>query len=454
MDQFIYRSKMPASAAEVWAWHARAGALERLTPPWDDVRVVARTGGLEDGARVTLSVPVGPLRLHWVSRHRDCLPGRHFVDELIHGPFARWIHTHVTTPDGAGSSWLEDRIEYAAPGGAAGQLVGRLVTERRLATMFRYRHDVLRGDLATHGRYQDRPRLTVAMTGASGLIGRALTTFLTTGGHRVIRLVRGSSAGPGTAGWDPARGLLDPLPPVEAVIHLAGASIAGGRWTSARKAAIRDSRVTGTRRLAESLAGQDVRPAAFLCSSAIGYYGHQSGPLTEASGPGTGFLADTCRDWEAAAQPARAAGIRVVHLRTGLVLSPAGGLLRVLAPLFRAGLGGPVGSGRQPVSWVGLDDVVGAFHHVLQASHMEGPVNVTGPRPVDNTTFARTLAGLLGRPAVLPAPAFGVRLVMGREMADETALAGAHVLPSRLEADGYQFRASAIEDALRHCLGR
>jgi uncharacterized protein len=460
MEHFVYRSHMPVSAEALWDWHARPGALERLTPPWDRIRVERRTGGLEDGARVTLSVPIGPVRRRWVSRHRDCVRGVGFVDEQIDGPFASWTHTHAMSdaPTAAApGSILEDRIAWEAPWGAPGRALARRLTAPRIAALLRYRHDTLRADLEAHARYAARPRLTVAITGASGLLGSALAWFLTTGGHRVIRLVRGTAAGrPDVATWDPERGLLDPerLPKLDAVVHLAGESIAGGRWTTRRKAEIRRSRVVGTSALAESLARMTDPPARLLCASAIGFYGSRAGDVTEQDGPGDGFLAGVCRDWEAAAGPAVARGIRVVHVRIGLVLSPAGGLLRVLRPLFNAGLGGPVGSGRQPVSWIALDDVVEAFHQALQDDGLWGPVNATAPQPVDNRELARTLGRVLRRPAVLPAPAFGVRLVMGREMAEETALGGARVLPERLLASGYPFRFRSLEPALRHLLGR
>jgi uncharacterized protein (TIGR01777 family) len=455
VDHFVYRSAMPVSAEALWDWHARPGALERLTPPWDDVRVVARTGGLEDGSRVTLSVPVGPLRIRWVSRHRDCVRGRHFVDEQISGPFARWVHTHATIADGA-TSLLEDRIEYAAPAGPPGRMLAGWLVPDRLSAMFRYRHDTLRADLLDHLRHQKEPRRTIAITGATGLLGSALSHFLTTGGHRVVRLSRRPARDPDTFVWDPERGLLDPgaLPALDAVVHLAGESIAGGRWTDARKAAIHRSRVVGTRTLAESLAALPSPPRTLLCASAVGYYGTGGDPVTEESGPGRGFLAETCQAWEAAAEPAAAAGLRVVHLRIGLVLTPAGGLLRLLLPLFRAGLGGRVGPGTQGMSWVGIDDVVGAFHHALHLERLRGPVNVTAPHPVSNADFSRTLAEVLARPALVPAPSFGVRLVMGREMADETALGGPRVLPARLISSGYRFRHESLEDAMRHLLGR
>jgi uncharacterized protein (TIGR01777 family) len=455
---------MPVSAAALWDWHARPGALERLTPPWDRVRVVERTGALEDGARVTLSVPIGPMRVRWVSRHRDCVRGRGFVDEQIAGPFASWTHTHAMSddpaPNGAPRSTLEDRIDYTARGGVAGRALAQWLAPARLEAMFRYRHDTLRADLEAHARYAARPRLTIAVTGASGLLGSALSSFLTTGGHRVIRLVRRgrASAHPAsdTAPWDPERGLVAPeqLPKLDAVVHLAGESIAGGRWTEARKAEIRRSRVAGTGALAESLARLPEPPACLICASAIGFYGRRPGDVTEQDPAGEGFLAEVCAAWEAAAAPAVTRGIRVVHLRIGLVLSPAGGLLQVLLPLFKAGVGGPVGSGRQPASWVALDDVVGACHHAMQDDALWGPVNVTAPQPVTNGELSRTLGRVVHRPALLPAPAFAVRAVMGREMAEETALGGARVLPERLIASGYQFRHPTLEPALRHVLGR
>jgi uncharacterized protein (TIGR01777 family) len=460
MEPFIYRSRMPASAEAVWDWHARPGALERLTPPWDRVRVVGRTGGLDDGTRVILSVPIGPVRVRWVSRHRDCVRGRGFVDEQIEGPFARWTHTHAMTDEpgsnGTASSMLDDRIDYKPYGAPGLGLLTGWMLGGRLERMFRYRHDTLRADLVDHARYAARSRLTIAITGSSGLLGSALSWFLSTGGHRVIRLVRRPIDAPDTARWDPMRGLLDPeaIPPLDAVVHLAGEGVASGRWTEARKTEIRRSRAVGTATLAESLARLRTPPTRLLVASGINYYGHGEGDLTEQDGPGTGFLAEVCQEWEAAAAPAASRGIRVVNLRTGLVLSPAGGLLRALLPLFLAGLGGPVGSGTQLMSWVSLDDVVGAYHHALQTDTLWGPVNVTAPEPLSIRAFARTLGRVLHRPALLPAPAFAVRLAMGREMADETALYSARVLPERLLASGYAFRHRTLEEALRHVVGR
>jgi uncharacterized protein (TIGR01777 family) len=320
---------------------------------------------------------------------------------------------------------------------------------------------MLAADLAAHARVADRPRLTVGITGASGMIGTALIHFLTTGGHRVVRFVRGAPAAahgsdaPDVIAWDPQRGFAAPerVPALDAVIHLAGAGVADRRWTPERMALIRDSREQGTGTLARALAALPRPPRTLLCASAIGYYGFDGRtPVDETSPRGRGFLADVCGRWEAAADPARAAGLRVVHLRLGLVLSPAGGVLKTLLPVFRAGAGGVVGPGTQGMSWVGLDDVVGAFHFALFDETLTGPVNVTAPEPVSNAAFTAALARAVHRPAVVPAPAFGLRLLLGRQMAEETVLASAWVRPARLEAHGYPFRHRALDAALAHYL--
>jgi uncharacterized protein (TIGR01777 family) len=455
---------MPAPVEALWAWHLRPGALERLLPPWDRVRVIDRTGGVEHGSRVTLSVPFGPLSLRWVSEHRDVDPPRGFSDVQVEGPFAEWRHTHAMTADASSTSWLEDRIAFAGPAGPVGRAIARRVVAARLPALLRYRHDTLAADLAAHARVGDRARLTVGITGASGLIGTALTHFLTTGGHHVVRFVRSGSStggsrasGPGVTDvrWDPATGFVEPanVPTLDAVIHLAGAGVADRRWTPRRMALIRDSRVQGTGTIARALAALPRPPLALLCASAIGFYGFAGAtPVDESAPMGGGFLAAVCGKWEAAAEPARAAGIRVAHLRLGLVLTPAGGLLKTVLPVFRAGAGGRVGPGTQGMSWVGVDDVIGAFHHALFDESLSGPVNVTAPEAVSNAAFTRMLAAAVHRPAIVPAPAAGLRVLLGRQMADETALSSAWVDPARLEAAGYAFRHRTLDSALAHYL--
>jgi uncharacterized protein (TIGR01777 family) len=455
-SEVIQRSvELPVTAEEAFAWHDRPGALERLIPPWERVEVLERSGGIADGARVVLRVHQGPVSLRWVARHRDYVPGRRFVDEQEEGPFARWVHFHEFEPLGAASSRLTDRIELVVPGGAAGRLAGAMI-RHRLERMLAYRHAVQAGDLAAHALNRGAPRMRLAVTGASGLLGRTLVPFLTTGGHRVVTVSR-RARGPDQIGWDPDRGRLDPsaLDGIDAAVHLAGEPI-GVRWTDARKRRIRESRLRGTRLLAETLARLPRPPRVLVSASAVGIYGNRGDTiLTEDTPPEEAppdFLVEVAREWEAATEPARAAGIRVVQMRFGIVLSPAGGALgRMLTP-FRLGLGGPLGSGRQWVSWIAIDDLVGAVYHALMTDAVAGPVNTTAPEPVTGRVLARTLGRVLGRPAVLQAPAPALRLAFG-EMANAALLGSQRVLPTRLLASGYRFRYPTLEPALRFLLG-
>lgn len=293
----------------------------------------------------------------------------------------------------------------------------------------------------------------VLVTGSSGLVGSALTPFLSEQGHHVTRLVRRASSGPGIARWDPVAGTIDrePLRGVQAVVHLAGESIIG-RWTGAKKTAIRESRVEGTRRLCDALLALSPPPATFLCASAVGFYGERGAQvLDEDSPPGSGFLTEVCREWERAANRAAEQGMRVVNLRLGIVLSRRGGALAKMLPPFRLGLGGVVGSGAQYWSWIALDDLLGAIHHALALPTLRGPVNVVAPRAVTNREFTRVLGRVLRRPTLVPVPAFGVKLLMG-EMGQELLLAGTRVEPRRLLATGYQFQFPELDGALRHVL--
>jgi uncharacterized protein (TIGR01777 family) len=296
----------------------------------------------------------------------------------------------------------------------------------------------------------------VLITGGSGLIGSALRSALGKQGHEVVGLTRSAARRPGEFHWDPGQGHIDAaaLDGVEAVVHLAGETVAG-RWTAEKKRRILDSRVQGTRLVSTAIAGLDPRPHTLVTASGIGVYGNRGDELVTEGSPAPaeeGFLTTVVREWEAAADPARAAGIRVVHTRFGIVQSRRGGALKTQLPLFRLGLGGPLGGGRQYVSWVAIDDVVGALSFVLSHADVAGPVNVTAPEPVRQSDYARTLGRVLHRPAVLPAPAFAVRLVLG-EFAGEI-LDGQRVIPRRLTEAGYAFRYPELEAALRHVLER
>ncbi len=452
---FVRRTRVQAPAGEVFRWHARRGALERLTAPWDPVELVERTGGIEDGARVVLRMRMGPLRRRWVAEHRDCREGSGFRDVQIEGPFASWEHTHTFEPEGADACTLEDRIEYELPLGALGRVVGGAMVRGRLNRLFSYRHLVTQQDMAAHTRREVRP-MKILISGSTGLIGSALMPFLTTGGHDVARLVRSQPREIGSEfRWDPDAGQIDPAAfvGVDAVVHLAGENISG-RWNETKKARILESRVKGTRTVAEALAGLDKAPKVLLSSSAVGYYGDRGDEvLTEKSGSGSLFLSEVCRQWEAATEPAANKGIRVVNLRTSPVLTPAGGPLAQLLTPFRLGFGGVVGGGGQYFPWIAIDDLIGAIHHALITESLSGPVNAAAPQQVTNREFTKTLGRVLGRPTLFPLPAFAVRLAFG-EVADELLLASQRVEPARLLASGYRFRFPDLESALRHLLGK
>jgi uncharacterized protein len=297
----------------------------------------------------------------------------------------------------------------------------------------------------------------IVVTGSTGLVGTQLVAELARAGAQVVRAVRRPVSDPHSEVlWNPDTRQVDAaaLEGVDAVVHLAGENIAGGRWTDKFKQRIRDSRVVGTQLLAEAIAGLSRKPRAFVCASAIGYYGDRGDEvLAEDSPPGDDFLAEVCQEWEAACQPARDAGIRTANIRIGVVLSPHGGALKKMLTPFKLGAGGRLGNGRQYMSWVALDDVVEAIGFLLANPAVAGPVNLTAPNPVTNADFTKTLGRVLSRPAIFPLPAFAARLLFG-EMADALLLSSTRALPQALTAAGYQFRYPELEPALRHLLQR
>jgi len=456
-EVFVRHTRIAAPAEQVFRWHQRPGALERLTPPWVSMRVLERSGGIQNGAQVTLQVRAGPWWIPWVLEHRDYIENRQFRDVQLSGPFASWSHTHRVEPDGDASCYIEDRVEYALPGGGLGSLLGGAMMRAELERLFVYRHRILQHDIAVESAHPVERPLRILVSGSSGLIGSALVPFLTTAGHHVVRLVRPTSRSGGDAvPWDPAAGRLEAadIEGFDAVIHLSGEPIDALRWTRAKKQKILESRLQSTRLLSQVLAGLKRPPRVFLSSSAIGFYGNRGGEiLSEESEPGNGWLADVCRRWEASTAPAAGAGIRVVHMRTGVVLSPRGGALARMLPVARIGLGGPIGTGWQFMSTIAIDDLVSAIYHMLLNDTLRGPVNMVGPRALPQRELAKVLGLVLGRPAWVRFPAFVAQHVMG-EMADELLLSSARVEPRRLLESGFVFHFPEMELALRHLLGR
>lgn len=449
MPIFEQRTRLPLEPERVFDWHDRPGAFQRLTPPWEDVRLVEQEGGLAEGARIELDMPfMGPLRTTWRGRHTFCERPTGFTDVAVQSPFAAWTHEHRFLAVGDGTEMV-DRVTWRAPLGVLGRLAQPWI-QARLNSMFCWRHQRVCRDLRRHDERGAAP-MRIAMTGSTGLVGQALTHFLRTGGHTVVPLVR--KRGQEGIFWDPLGGEVGPgLESCDAVVHLAGAPIAEHRWTEEYKRTIRESRVRGTETLCRALA--ELPPKTLVSTSAIGLYGDRGDEeLTEHSEAGQGFLADVGRGWEAAQEPAEAAGWRVATVRVGLVISARGGLLGPLLPMFRTGMGGPVAGGQHWMSWIHLDDLVGLYHWLLTGGQ-RGVYNGVAPNPVRNRDFTRSLGRAVRRPAIVPAPAFAVRGVLGREKADELVLASQRVLPARALEEGFRFDCPSLDEALAFELGR
>lgn len=521
---FEHRTLLAHPRETVWGWMAGPGALQRMNPPFASELVSGPTDGLAVGSETRLRIaapggaglfadtadgflkgtlPAGLARripaaatpkVPWTARHTAYEDGRMFRDEMVSGPLAAWTHTHLfedaapgeaDAPDGRPGTVVLDRVEYALPAqsllsrvpgvGAAAAGKAHELFEAELRRQFAYRGRVLAEDLDFHaahpGPLTGGPRRTVAVTGAGGMIGTQLCALLTSGGHRVIRLVRDPQAvtGEDTALWDPLRGTVDveALRAADVVVNLAGEPIAG-RFTPEHKEAVHASRVQGTRTLVQAIAALDPAERPDLVNgSAVGWYGADAGTGPYGSGlvedlpAGDDFLAEVVSDWEAEAVAAEALGVRVARVRIGVVLSPAGGMLQRMLPLFLLGVGGPMATaggqshdGSPWISWIGLDDIVGILAHAVLDDAVSGAYNGTAPEPVTAKEFARTLGSVLRRPAVLPVPSFGPRLLLGAEGAAETVEADQKAVAEKILATGYEMRAPALEGALRHVLGR
>ncbi|MEE2746897.1 MAG: TIGR01777 family oxidoreductase [Candidatus Thermoplasmatota archaeon] len=448
--------ELPYPQATIFDWYESVGSFNRLMPPWEISEVVHADNTLENGAQRIFRFPFGPIKMKWVAEHLNYDPPNKFEDVMIKGPFRSWHHSHQFKEIENGTLQI-DEVTYKLPLGFLGKLVAGRDVRNRLNRMFKARQLRLMRDMEQHSKFSHIPRKRILIAGSSGLIGTQLVAFLDTGGHDVWRLVRRPAIdGKKELSWDPDTGELEPsmLEGFDVIIHLGGAGIGDKRWNKKRKALIVESRRKSTTLLSDTMAKLDSKPEAFIVASAIGYYGNRGDEeLSEESGPGSGFLTDTTIDWEGYSDSAREAGIRVVNLRNGIVLSATGGALgRMLLP-WKMGAGGPLAGGRQWMSWISLDDEIYAIHHLMMNVECSGAYNLTAPNPVRQKVFSKSLGKVLRRPAFAPIPGFMMKILFG-ELAGPLLIQGQKVLPNRLIDSGFEFTHSHVEDALRDVLGR
>ena len=461
MPIFAHTAKFSADKKQIWDWYNSDGAFRRIMPEWEGIKPI-NAGRLVDGEETIFKVKLGPFRQKWIARHHSVVSGESFADRMIKGPFGAWNHTHTFETDSNGTTSVIDNVEYKLPlhfftGWSAGFTV-----LPRMKQMFEFRSVRVANDLKQIQLTKELPRQKILVSGSTGMIGLQLCAFLEAAGHDVHRLLRPSTKLPTDVDsskivvWDDITGKITQgdLNGFDTVIHLAGAGIGDKRWSKKRLKLIRDSRIIPTQNLAKLLAELDHPPTKMLCSSAIGYYGNRGTEvLDESSSSGNDMLAELCRDWENSSNAAKDAGINVVHLRTGIVMSPLGGALAKLLLPAKMGAGGPVGGGKQMQSWISLDDEIYAIHHLMMRADSEGAYNLTAPTPVAQKQFAKTLGRVLRRPAFAPLPGFVIKLLFGK-MGQKLVLEGQDVRPNRLLESGFEFTYPELESCLRSCLGK
>ncbi len=463
MPTFEKTSVIDASVDELFAYHEAPLAFARLTPPWEEAEVIAPLARLADGERAVIRVGVGPLRIRWVARHENVTrPGEGadgvcgFDDVMEAGPATTWRHEHRFEPISPTKVRLRDRITWTAPPG------GGLVVGPKLERMFRYRHAVTAADLALKASLDAGSggrRLTVGITGASGLIGTELSALLSVLGHSVRPLLRRAdttSSPPGAIAWNPKTGAVDVAAAsgLDAVVHLAGENIADGRLDDDKLARLREQRVTQTTSLWAALSALPSPPAVVVGACAVGVYGERGDDVVDEDGDaGDGPLSAFCAAWEEAiVRPPPSAGWRSVAVRVGIALSPRGGALGKVLPLFRAGLGGPLSDGRAYMPAIGVDDLADIFARAIVDDRASGVINGVAPTPVRNSDYTAAVGRALGRPALLPVPRFALRAVLGGDLATHI-LESMRVVPTRALALGHRFRHNDVDGTLRHLLG-
>ncbi len=454
METFQFQSVIKARPEDVYNWHTRDGAFERLQPPWVKSEILTRRGGLEVGARTDLKIKLGPFSKLWIAEHDRHEAGKSFRDVQRQGPFRSWKHEHSFRASAEDECVLDDRIQFELPGGFLGQKLGIGYARRQLEKLFAYRHAITRADCETYRRFADQPRKRICIAGGSGFTGRQLANFLRAQGHEVFVLSRHPKE-EHDVGWDTMlkRMELEKLSNVEVVIQLSGAGLADRRWTKRRKELLRTSRIDSTGFLVDSLKESGAKLDAFICASGSGFYGDSSQEnFTEDSPMGKGFLAELCHEWEDSAQVAHDFSRRVAYLRMGVVIDPRGGALAKMLPAFRFGLGGRLGDGRQWMPWIALEDWIRVANEVIYNETLDGPINVCSPEQITNADFTNALGNTLSRPTILPVPQAMLKLIFG-EMAEETLLASCRMRPAKLLESKFSFLYPEIQDSLRLGLG-
>ena len=461
MPIYEHTATFPYSRDVVWNWHARPGAVRRIMPDWEGIRPV-EVGGIKDGAVTSFRMSIGILPQRWVAKHHSYIEGEQFCDDMIKGPFGRWNHVHKFIEMGQTEMQIQDRIDWKLPFHFFTRIGAPIMVMPRVRQMFKHRTRRILADLKRQQMFKDAPRKRILISGSTGLIGTQLGAFLETDGHDVHRLIRPSTRlhadqdSTKVVKWDDKSGKIieGSLENFDVIIHLAGAGIGDKRWSKKRKKLIAESREIPTKNLANALANLASPPSLFMCASAVGYYDNRGDEeLDEKSSTGNGFLAEICRKWEDAAQPAINAGIRTIHMRTGIVTTAAGGMLQQILLPAKLGAMGPIGGGRQWQSWISLDDQIYAMHYLMNHETASGVFNLTAPNPVTQKQFAKVLGKVLRRPAFAPAPGFVMKILFG-EMGKSLILDGQKVRPKRLQDLGYTFEHETLEPALRDALGR
>lgn len=456
MERYIKKTLIPVPPEEVFHWLSQPSTFHRLCPPWQKVRCLNRRGGVKDGDTITLKLSMGPFDQIWALEHFGYQENFQFCDRQIKGPFSFYQHFHRVHPVEPEMSGLEDLVEFELPYGLLGKLFLRASLKSQLQRIFRYRHEVTLKDLIFKHSYQGARLMKIALAGSSGFIGSELVPFLKSQGHSIIHLIRVRSArSKEKIFWDPDNGVLDPdeLEGVDAIINLSGENISDEKWTAEKKVKILESRLKSTSLIAHTINKMKTPPQVWIQASAIGYYGDTGDRIAdEGSPPGSGFLAEVCREWEEATQTVRSE-TRVVLTRFGMVLSPKGGALKTMLTPFNLGIAGVIGSGKQWVSWITIDDLCRILLHCIYTPSLQGPVNVVSPESLTNHNFTKTLGTVLKKPTVISMPAFAAKIAFG-EMAEEILLRSPRVYPRKLVETAYAFAYPHLEPALRHLLGK